>query len=154
MCICLLVWSHLQLIWPPVLPLNLVCICRAYHYRTCPIQTFYIPSANLHVYFHSLTRLSKDSVQFRRSLRDFVTRFFFFYGEDSSAPRPIVLLEDQPLFAVRGCLFTNSQLPSIAGGLPSIRKLTTRHVVMTETHLTWRTFCCSEVSLIATAVVL
>jgi hypothetical protein len=32
---------------------------------------------------------------------------------------------------------TSSQLPSTAGGSPSIRNLRTRHVVVTGTHLTW-----------------
>ena len=35
----------------------------------------------------------------------FVTRYFFFYGEDLLAPRPTPKLEDHPLSAVRDCLF-------------------------------------------------
>jgi len=47
------------------------------------------------------------------------------------APRPTPKLEDHPLSASATAYWIYSQLPSVYGGLPSIRKLRTRHAVVT-----------------------
>jgi hypothetical protein len=52
--------------------------------------------------FSPLGRLSKESVQVRGSIENFVTNF---YGEGLLAPRSTPKLEDHPLSAVCGCLF-------------------------------------------------
>jgi hypothetical protein len=46
----------------------------------------------------------------------YVRNTLIFYGEDLLAPRPTHQLEDQPLPAVRDCLFIYSNVPSISGG--------------------------------------
>jgi hypothetical protein len=65
------------------------------------LLTFQVP--NLISIFHSLGRLSKESVQVRGSLEIFVTSFF--YGAGLLTPRPTPKLEDHPLLSVRDCLF-------------------------------------------------
>jgi len=58
-----------------------------------------------------------------------------FYGEELLAPRLTPKLEDHPLSAVRDCLF-NIFAPTLhIGSRSSIRKLRTRHAVVTGTHL-------------------
>jgi hypothetical protein len=58
-----------------------------------------------------------------------------FYGEELLAPRPSPKLEDQPLSAVRDCLFNIFSATPHIGGRSSIRNLRTRHAVVTGTHL-------------------
>jgi hypothetical protein len=88
------------------------------------LLTFHVP--NLMSIFLSLGRLSKESfVTFCNKL--------MFYGEDLLAPRPTSKLGDQPLSAVRDCLFN-----IFAAALPyleAISSLTTRHAVMTRVAL-------------------
>jgi hypothetical protein len=66
------------------------------------ILTFQVP--DLISIFLSLGRLSKESVQVRAPLWHFVTSLF--YGEELLGPRPTTNLEDNPLSAVRNCLFS------------------------------------------------
>jgi hypothetical protein len=57
----------------------------------------------------------------------------FFYGEELLAPRPTAKLEDHPLLAVRDCLFSIfAATLHILEAVPSIRKLRTRHAVVTR----------------------
>ena len=60
-----------------------------------------------------------------------------FYGEELLAPRPNPKLEDQPLSAVRDCLFDIFVAAVHIGGRFSIRNLTTSHAVVTGTSLSW-----------------
>ena len=57
-----------------------------------------------------------------------------FYGEDLLAPRPTPKLEDQPLSAVRDCLFNIFAATLHIWGRSSIRNLRTRRAVFTGTH--------------------
>jgi hypothetical protein len=50
-------------------------------------------------------------------------------------PRPTPKLEDQPLSAVRDCIFNIFAVTINIGGRSSIRNLRTRHSVVTGTHL-------------------
>ena len=59
-----------------------------------------------------------------------------FYGEQLLAPRPTPKLED-PLSAVRDCLFNIFAATLHIGGRSSIRNLRTRHAVVTGTHLSY-----------------
>jgi hypothetical protein len=52
----------------------------------------------------SILMLSKESVRVRGALKRFVA-IKIFYGEGLLDPRPTHKLEDQPLSAVRDCLF-------------------------------------------------
>jgi hypothetical protein len=65
------------------------------------LLTFQVP--NLISVFHSLARLSKESVQVRGSLGVFATIFFLRWMVFN--PTPIPKLEDHLLFSVRDCLF-------------------------------------------------
>jgi len=58
-----------------------------------------------------------------------------FYSEDLSTPRPNPKLEDNPVSAVRYCLFNTFAAALDIGGRSSNRKLRTRLALMTETHL-------------------
>jgi hypothetical protein len=59
----------------------------------------------------------------------------------------IILQLSPPLWRTTPCQLSAtaysmySQLPSITGGRSSIRKLRTRHAVVTGTHLTWINIC-------------
>jgi len=64
----------------------------------------------------------------------FLTRYVF-YDEDMLEPRPTPKLEDQPLSAVRDCLFNIFAATLHIGGRSSIRNLRTRHAVVTGNHL-------------------
>jgi len=63
------------------------------------------------------------------------------YGWQSRAPvhetatRPNPKLEDNPLSAVRDCLFNIFAATLLIGGRSSIRNLRSRHAVVTGTHL-------------------
>jgi len=57
------------------------------------------------------------------------------YGEELLTTRPTPKLEDQPLSAVRDCLFNIFAATLHIGGRSSIRNLRTRHAVVTGTHL-------------------
>jgi hypothetical protein len=57
-----------------------------------------------------------------------------FYGEEFSTPRPTPKGEDNPLSAVRDCLFNISGATLHIGGCSSIRNLRTRHAVKTGSH--------------------
>jgi hypothetical protein len=71
--------------------------------------------------FRRLRRLSKESVQVRGSISFFVTNLFL--RRRLLAPRPTPKLGDHPLSFVAAAYSVHSQLPSIAGGRPSIRNL-------------------------------
>ena len=58
-----------------------------------------------------------------------------FYGEDLLGPSPTPKLKDHTLSAVRDCLFNIFAATLHIGGRSSIRKLRTRHVVVTGEHL-------------------
>jgi hypothetical protein len=58
-----------------------------------------------------------------------------FYGEELLAPRPNPKLEDNPLSAVRNCLFNIFASTLHIEGRSSIRNLMTRHAVATGTRL-------------------
>ena len=58
-----------------------------------------------------------------------------FYGEKLLATHPTPKAEDHPLSSVRDCLFNIYAATLHTGGRSSIRKLRTRHGVVTETHL-------------------
>jgi hypothetical protein len=79
----------------------------------CKLLTFHVP--NLISIFHSLGRLSKESVQVRGSLEVFVTSCFLRWGVVNPKPNP-------PSWRATPCyLFVTaysiySQLTSIAGG--------------------------------------
>ena len=74
----------------------------------------------------------KVSVQVRGLLYEcFVTRYFIFVGEELLAPRPTAKLEDNPLSAVRDCLFNIFAATIHIGGRSSIRNLWTPHAVVT-----------------------
>jgi hypothetical protein len=77
---------------------------------------------NVHCRIH---KCSRPLWLFRNMIR--------FYGEELLAPRPTPKLEDHTLSAVRDCLF--NILAAADWGRSSIRNLRTRHVVVTETHL-------------------
>jgi hypothetical protein len=64
----------------------------------------------------------------------FVTRYVF-YGKELLAPRPTPKLEDHTLSAVRECLFNIFAATLYIGGRSPTRNLTTRHAVVTGTHL-------------------
>jgi len=68
------------------------------------------------------------------------------YGEELLAPHPNPKLEDQPLSAVRDCLFNIFAATLHIGGHSSIRNLRTRHAVVTGTHITWNLLMFSVVS--------
>ena len=61
-----------------------------------------------------------------------------FYGQELSTPRPTTNLRDHPLSAVRDCLFNIFVATLFIGGHSSIRKMRTRHGVVTGTHLSRR----------------
>jgi hypothetical protein len=63
----------------------------------------YVMESNLISVFHSLGRLSKESVQVRGPLEVFVTSFFLRRG--LLTPRPTPKLEGHPLLSVRDYLF-------------------------------------------------
>jgi hypothetical protein len=58
-----------------------------------------------------------------------------FYSEQLSTPRPTPKLDDHPSSAVRDCIFNTFAATLHIGGRSSIRKLKTRHVVVTGTQL-------------------
>ena len=57
------------------------------------------------------------------------------YGEEFSAPRPNPKKEDDPLSAVRDCLYHIFAATLLIEGRSSIRKPKTSHAVVTGTHL-------------------
>jgi hypothetical protein len=59
------------------------------------------------------------------------------YGEKLLATRPTPKLRDHPFSAVHDCLFNIFAATLHTGGLSSIRKLWTRHAVVTGTPLSW-----------------
>jgi hypothetical protein len=64
-----------------------------------------------------------------------------FYGEELLEPRPTSKLQDHPLSAVRDCLFNIFAATLHIGSRFSIRKLRTRHAVVTRTRFSrpfWR----------------
>ena len=58
-----------------------------------------------------------------------------FYGEVLLAPRSTPKVEDHLLWAVRNCLLNTFTATVHIGGRFSIRKLKTRHSLLTGTHL-------------------
>jgi len=58
-----------------------------------------------------------------------------FYGDELLAPRPTPKLEDHTLSAVCDCLFNILAAALYTGDRSSILNLRTRHVVVTENHL-------------------
>jgi hypothetical protein len=73
----------------------------------------------------------KESVQVRGALKHFVT-IKNFYGEGLSAPHPTPQLRITSYRLSATVYSIYSQLPSVPGGLPSIRNLRTRHAVVTR----------------------
>jgi hypothetical protein len=61
-----------------------------------------------------------------------------FYGEEFLAPWPTPKLEDHSFSAACDCLFNISAATLHIGGRSSVRNLRARHVMMTETHVSWR----------------
>ena len=59
---------------------------------------------------------------------------FFFHGEELLAPRWTPKLEDDPLSAVRDCLFNLFAATLHIGGRYSIRNLRTRRAVVMDPH--------------------
>jgi hypothetical protein len=72
------------------------------------------------MYNFRLRRSSKESFQVRGNK-------LIFHGEELLAPRPTPKLEDQPLSAVRDCIY-----PAYLQAVSSIRNLRTRHAVVTR----------------------
>ena len=66
----------------------------------------------------------------------FATRYVF-YGEELLAPPPTLKLKDHPLSDVRVCSFDIFEATFHIEGRSFIRDLTTRHAVVTGTHLSW-----------------
>ena len=60
-----------------------------------------------------------------------------FHGEELLVPRPTPKLEDHLLSAVRDCLFIICAATLHIWGRSSTRDLTTRHTIVTGTHLSW-----------------
>jgi hypothetical protein len=122
----LLVGLKLYPIWTPVLPLNLTYIFwyffRHCPERTCPIKSCYFPCPNHTSTFFSWGRFSKES--FRIGLFVTFRNKFIVYGEELLAPRPTTKLENQPMSAVRDCLFNIYAA--------TLRNLRTRHAVVTR----------------------
>jgi len=58
-----------------------------------------------------------------------------FYGKELIESRSTPKVEDHLLSAVRDCLFNILAATLHMGGLSSIRKLRTRHALLTRTHL-------------------
>jgi hypothetical protein len=95
---------------------------------------------------HRLTTLTQPNVYFlllrsykrispgRRHMYPFRNKVSF-YGEELSAPPPNPKMEDHLLSAVCDCLFNIFASTLYIGGRSSIRNLTTRHAVVTETQL-------------------
>jgi len=68
--------------------------------------------------------------------RGFVCEYFVrFNGEELLVPRPTPQIEDYPFSTVRDYLFYIFATTLHVGGLSSIRNLTTRHAIVTGTHL-------------------
>jgi len=65
-----------------------------------------------------------------------IRNMILFYGEELFAHRPTPKLEDNPLSAVRDCLFDISAATLHIGGRSSIRNPRTHHAVVTGTQLT------------------
>jgi len=61
-----------------------------------------------------------------------------FYGEELLAPRATSKLEDHPLSVFRDCLFNIFVATLQIGGHSSVRNLSTRHTLVTMTHLSRR----------------
>ena len=59
------------------------------------------------------------------------------YGEELLTNHLTPKLQDHPLSAVRDCLFNTFAGTLHTGGLSSIRKLWTRHAVVTGTRVSW-----------------
>jgi hypothetical protein len=72
--------------------------------RTCPIHASDIPCIKSHVHF-MLRSFIQGIRPGPRLLVHFRNRLIF-YGEELLAPRPTPKLEDQPLSAVRDCLYS------------------------------------------------
>jgi len=79
------------------------------------------------------THLAQDSIQWqvRGALKHFVT-IKNFYGEGLLAPRPTPSWRTTPCRLSATDYIVYSQLPSVPGGLPSIRNLRMRHAVVTR----------------------
>jgi len=80
-------------------------------------------------FFHCLGR-SKESIHVPGVLKYFVTKNI--YGEGLLATRPTPKLGTTPCRLSAAAYSIYSQLPSVPGGLPSIRNLRTRHAVVTR----------------------
>ena len=90
---------------------------------------------NLMSLFRGLGR-TKVSVQVRSFLFECFCNKIYFDGEELTASCLNPKLEDNPLSAVSDCLFNISAATLHIAGRFSIRKLRTRHAVVTGTHLT------------------
>jgi hypothetical protein len=78
---------------------------------------------------------TKVSVQGRSFVCEYFVTNIHFHGEELFAPRPTPKLEDHYLSAVRDSLLNIFAATLNIRGRSSIRKLRTRHAVMTGIHL-------------------
>jgi hypothetical protein len=117
---------------PILSQLNPVCLINPYFPKSIfylqRLLTFQVP--NLMSFFHCLGR-AKESIQVRGALKHFVT-IKNFYGEGLLAPSPTPSWRTTPCRLSATAYSIYSRLPSVTGGLPSIRNLKTRHAVVTR----------------------
>jgi hypothetical protein len=113
-----------------------VCpVVNMVHLRTCWMGLNEIVVRGIHQvpnlmsFFHCLCR-AKESDQVRGALKHFVT-IKNFYGE-GLAPRPTPSWRFTPCRLSVTAYSIYSQLPSVTGGLHSIRNLRTHHTVVTR----------------------
>jgi len=92
-------------------------------------------STNPMFLFHCLGR-TKGSIQARGTDIRFLNKTSF-YGEELLAPCPTPKLLDNPLSAVRGCLFNIFAATIHIEGRSSICNLRTSLAVVKERHLSW-----------------
>jgi hypothetical protein len=79
--------------------------------------------------YHSISPGSRQVCMFRD--------YDSFYGQELSAPRPTLKLEDRPLSAVRDYLFNTFAATLHTRGHSSIHNTRTRYDTVTATHLSW-----------------
>ena len=104
-------------------------ICLLHGEESSRFLIFQVP--NLMSLFRCLDRTGA-SVQVRGSCKHFITGYVFTMRSCYHLAQP--KLEDHPLSAVRDCLFNIFAATLHIEGNSSIRKLRTRHAVVTGTH--------------------
>jgi len=104
---------------------------------------YYSCTFSFSVIMHHVEEIWSISINYYRSLQiqdtciRLVTRPIF-YGEELLALCPAPKLEDQPLSAVRDCLFKIFAATLHTGGRFSIRNMRSRYAVVTRNHLSWK----------------